>query len=166
MNVLRASLLAAAAIGVASVALVSIAGAAWAQATNFDSRPTGFLPVSTGGMPPDAWSGTTLATAKGLVSALPAAPRSRALRDVQFKVLVSLLTPPAADGSPPPTLFARKVDRLAAMGEAESLNEMVRSAGGYADPAIAAVVVDSLMMAGEKEGACAIARSHPLVEPF
>jgi hypothetical protein len=166
MNVLRASLLAAAAIGVASVALVSIAGAAWAQTTNFDSRPTGFLSVSTGGMPPDAWSGTTLATAKRLVSALPAAPRSRALRDVQFKVLVSQLTPPAADGSPPPTLFARKVDRLAAMGEAESLNEMVRSAGGYADLAIAAVVVDSLMMAGEKEGACAIARSHPLVEPF
>ncbi|MDP1837407.1 MAG: hypothetical protein Q8L19_02800, partial [Reyranella sp.] len=163
---MRASLLAAATIGLASVALVSIGVAGWAQTANFDTRPTGFLSVSTGGMPPAAWSGTSLATAKRLVSALPAAPRSRALRDVQFKVLVSQLTPPAADGSPPPTLFARKVDRLAAMGEAESLNEMVRSAGGYADPAIAAVVVDSLMMAGEKEGACAIARSHPLVEPF
>ena len=113
MNALRASLLSAAAIGLVSVAL-----AAWAQSTNFDSRPTGFLSVSTGGMPPDAWSGTTLATAKRLVSALPAAPRSRALRDVQFKVLVSQLNPPAPDGSPPPTLFARKVDRLAAMGEA------------------------------------------------
>lgn len=161
MNALRASLLSAVAIGLASVAL-----AAWAQAVNFDGRPTGFLSVSTGGMPPDAWAGTSLGTAKRLVSALPAAPRSRALRDVQFKVMVSQLNPPPPDGSPPPSLFARKVDRLAAMGEAESLNEMVRSAGGYADPAIAAAVVDSLMMAGEKEGACAIARSHPLVEPF
>ncbi len=161
MNVLRASLLAAVALGLASVAL-----AAWAQTTSFDTRPTGFLSVSTGGMPPDAWAGTSLATAKRLVSALPAAPRSRALRDEQFKVMVSQLNPPPPDGSPPPTLFARKVERLAAMGEAESLNEMVRSAGGYADPVIAAAVVDSLMMAGEKEGACAIARSHPLVEPF
>ena len=70
---------------------------------SFDDRPTGFLRPSTGGMPADAWNGTSLATAKRLVSALPAAPRSRALRDLQFKVLVSELTPPAPDGSPPPT---------------------------------------------------------------
>jgi hypothetical protein len=161
VNALRASLLSAVAIGLASIALT-----AWAQAVDFDSRPTGFLSASTGGMPADAWAGTSLGTAKRLVSALPAAPRSRALRDVQFKVMVSQLNPPAPDGSPPPSLFARKVDRLAAMGEAESLNEMVRSASGYADPAIAAVVVNSMMMAGEKDGACAIARSHPLAEPF
>src|SRR4051812_13753669 len=158
MNALRASLLPAVALGLTSVAL-----AAWAQAVpDFDARPTGFLSVRTGGMPPDAWSGTSLGMAKQLVSALPAAPRSRALRDLQFKVMVSELTPPAADGSPPPSLFARKVNRLAAMGEAESLNEMVRSAGGYADPVIAAAVVDSLMMAGEKESACTIQRSHAL----
>ncbi len=48
--------------------------------------------------------------------------------------MVSEIRPPAADGSPPPSLFARKVDRLAAMGEAENLNEMVRSIGAYADP--------------------------------
>ena len=62
-------------------------------------------------MPPDAWSGTSLGTAKRLVAALPAAPRSRALRDLQFKVMVSELAPPAPDNSPPPSLFARKVER-------------------------------------------------------
>lgn len=161
MNALRASLLYAA-------ALVSalLASASWAQTASFDDRPTGFLTVRAGGLPPDAWAGTSLGTAKRLTSALPAAPRSRALRDLQFKVLVGELTPPAADGSPAPSLFARKVDRLAAMGEAESLNEMVRSAGGYADPAIAAAVVDALMMAGEKDTACRIVHSHALVEPF
>ena len=137
-----------------------------AQVPDFDQRPTGFLTAQTGGMPANAWSGTSLATAKRLVSALPAAPRSRALRDLQFKLLVSQLTPPAADGSPPPGLFARKVEKLAAMGEAENLNEMVRSVGGYADPAIAAIVVNALMMAGEKEGACAIVRSNLLPQPF
>lgn len=152
---------AAAALGISLIAL-----SATAQTTAFDDRPSGFLTARTGGMPPDAWSGTTLATAKRLVSALPAAPRSRALRDVQFKVLVSELSPPPADGSPPPSLFARKVDRLAAMGEAESLNEMVRAVGGYADPSIAATVVNSLMMAGEKESACLIVRAHALAEPF
>ncbi len=159
MNVSRARLVIAAAV------LVTAAGAA-AQAINFDDRPTGFLKAQTGGMPADAWNGTTLATAKRLVSALSAAPRSRALRDLQFRVLVSELTPPANDGSPPPSLFARKVERLAAMGEGENLNEMVRNAGGYNDPAIASMTADALMMAGERNGACNIVRNWQLVQPF
>ena len=112
MNASRASLAVVAAV------LVAAAGAA-AQAINFDDRPTGFLKAQTGGMPPDAWNGTTLATAKRLVSALSAAPRSRALRDLQFRVLVSELTPPANDSSPPPSLFARKVERLVPMRAGE-----------------------------------------------
>jgi hypothetical protein len=163
VNALRASLAAplALALVVATQALPSAA-----QTANLDDRPTGFLTARTGGMPADSWNGTTLATAKRLMSAVPAAPRSRALRDLQFRVMVSELTPPAPDGSPPPSLFARKVDRLAAMGEGESLNEMVRAAGGYADPAIASIVVNALMMAGEREGACSIARNHALSQPF
>jgi hypothetical protein len=157
VNALRASLLA--------LALVAAALPASAQ-PQFDDFPTGFLRPGTGGMPPEAWNGTSLATAKRLVSALSPAPRSRALRDLQFKVLVSELVTPSPDGSPPPTLFARKVDKLAAMGEGESLNEMVRTAGGYDDPAIAAVTVNALMLSGERAGACSIVSSHRLAEPF
>jgi hypothetical protein len=134
--------------------------------TQFDDFPTGYLTPATGGMPSNAWDGTPLGTAKRLVSALPAAPRSRALRDLQFKVMVSELVTPKPDSSPPPTLFVRKVEKLAAMGEGENLNEMVRTAGGYDDPAIAATTVNALMMSGEKAGACAIARAHPMTEPF
>jgi hypothetical protein len=159
MIALRASFLAGA-------VLVLGAALASAQTANFDDRPTGFLTVRTGGMPADAWNGTSLATAKRLVSALPAAPRSRALRDLQFKVLVSELTPPPPDGSPPPSLFARKVEKLAAMGEGESLNEMVRNAGAYTDPSIATTVANALMLAGERQGACAIVRNWELTEPF
>lgn len=167
MNALRASMvLAAPMLGLFLAVSVAMTGPAVAQVPDFDQRPTGFLNAKTGGMAADAWAGTTLATAKRLVSALPAAPRSRALRDLQFKVMVSELTPPAPDGSPPPGLFARKVEKLAAMGEAENLNEMVRSVGGYADPAIAAMVVNALMMVGAKDGACAIVRSNPLPQPF
>jgi hypothetical protein len=161
VNAFRASL-------AASLALWAItAGAVPALAQKqFDDFPTGYLRPATGGMPADAWNGTPLGTAKRLVSVLPAAPRSRALRDLQFKVMVSELVTPAADNSPQPSLFARKVEKLAAMGEGENLNEMVRAAGGYDDPAIAAVTVNALMMAGEKGGACAIARAHPMTEPF
>jgi hypothetical protein len=160
MTALRTSLALAAAMALCATA-------ASAQSNSFDDRPTGFLTEKTGGMPAGAWSGTSLATAKRLVSALPAAPRSRALRDLQFKVMVSLLTPPAADGSPAPSLFARKVDRLAAMGEGESLNEMVRDAkGGYDVPSIATTVTNAMMMAGERDGACAVAENHTLVQPF
>lgn len=161
MNASRASL----AIGAAAI-LALTAAPAGAQAPDFDSQPTGFLTATTGGMPTNAWAGTSLATAKRLVTALPSAPRSRALRDLQFKVLVSQLTPPPPDGSPPPSLFVRKVDKIAAMGEAESLNEMVRNAGGYADPAVAATVANALMLAGERHGACAIVKQWPLSEPF
>jgi len=146
-------------------ALVAGALPALAQ-PQFDDFPTGYLTPATGGMPANAWDGTPLGTAKRLVSALPAAPHSRALRDLQFKVMVSELVTPAPDGSPPPTLFARKVDKLAAMGEGENLNEMVRAAGGYGDPAIAAVTVNALMMSGERAAACSIAHGHPLAEPF
>ncbi|HTE35855.1 MAG TPA: hypothetical protein VK630_04860 [Reyranella sp.] len=128
--------------------------------------PTGFLKPSTGGLPTNAWGGTSLSTAKRLVSALPAAPRSRALRDLQFRVMVSELTPPAQDGSPEPTLFRRKVERLAAMGEGESLNEMVRSAGAYVDPGIATMTSNALMMSGEPASACAVVTGHTLIQTF
>ena len=161
MNASRVSVIAAA-------ALVSLLMAApvVVQGADLDGRPTGFLTATTGGMPANAWAGTPLATAKRLVTALPNAPRSRALRDLQFKVLVSQLTPPVPDGSPPPSLFTRKVDKLAAMGEAESLNEMVRNADAYADPAVASTVANALMLAGERHGACAIVRQWQLTEPF
>ena len=162
MSVLRAScsLLAAA------LAVVASPLCAQTRVPDFDGRTTGFLSQQNGGMPIDAWSGTSLATAKGLVSALQPTPRSRALRDLQFKVMVSALRPPPPDGSPPPSLFALEVEKLAAMGEAESLNEMVRGAGGYSDPVVAAATVNALMLSGDKETACAIARSHPLQQPF
>jgi hypothetical protein len=160
VNALRASIAAAAILVSALLAVPAIAQA------DFDSQPTGFLTAATGGMPADAWAGTSLGTAKRLVTALPNAPRSRALRDLQFKVLVSQLAPPAPDGSPPPSLFLRKVEKIAAMGEAESLNEMVRNAGGYAEPAVASTVANALMLAGERQGACAIVRQWQLSEPF
>ena len=51
-----------------------IAGSVPAMADSIDDVPTGFLKPDTGGLPTNAWSGTSLGTAKKLVSALPAAP--------------------------------------------------------------------------------------------
>ena len=152
-------------LGMTLAALLAAAPAV-VQAQAFDSQPTGFLTAATGGFAADAWNGTSMATAKNLVSALPAAPYSRALRDLQFKLLVSAVNPPRPDGGPPPSLFARRVDKIAAMGEGESLNEMVRNAGGYADPAVAASTVNALLMGGARESACAVVRSAALPEPF
>lgn len=139
---------------------------AQAPAIAAEPQPSGFLSAGTGGMPSDAWGSTNLATAKRLISGLLPAPHSRALRDLQFKVMVSNLVSPPADNSPAPSLFARKVDRLAAMGEGESLNEMVRTANAYGDAAIAGVVVNAMMMAGERAGACSVVEKHQLLQPF
>jgi len=160
MNALRTS------AGVLLWAVLALVAPAGAQSAKPDGGPSGFLTVRTGGMAPDAWSGTPLGEAKRLVSALPAAPRSRALRDLQFTLMVSDLAPPAADNSPPPSLLARKVERLAAMGEGESLNELVRTAGAYSDPAIAATTANALMMAGERAAACNVVRHSSLAPPF
>lgn len=165
MNALRASL-ALSLAGALGFAVAVPSEVAIAQAAGFDDKITGFLRVATGGMPADAWGSTSLATAKRLMSALPPAPRSRALRDLQFKVMVSELVPPPSDNSPAPSLFARKVDRMAAMGEGESLNELVRSAGAYADPAIASITANALMLAGERAGGCNIVQNQKLTPVF
>ncbi len=143
-----------------------LAQTAAAQTAAFDNQPSGFLTVPTGGMAPDAWSGTSLGTAKRLVAALPAAPHSRALRDLQFQVLVSRLALPAADNSPPPSLVSRTVDRMAAMGEGESLNELVRSVDGYSDPWVGTITSNALMMAAERASACNIVAHYPPPPPF
>jgi hypothetical protein len=157
MNVSLASLLLLTALAAGSVP---------AAADSIDDVPTGFLKPNTGGLPANGWNGTSLGTAKKLVAALPAAPRSRALRDLQFRVMVSELTPPPRDGSAEPTLFRRKVERLAAMGEGESLNEMVRAAGAYVDPGIATMTSNALMLSGEPASACAIVTRHGLIQSF
>ncbi len=149
-----------------AASLIVLAAPAGAQTAQFENQPSGFLTVPTGGMAPDAWSGTSLATAKRLVAALPAAPHSRALRDLQFKVMVSQLALPAADNSPPPSLFSRKVDRMAAMGEGESLNELVRSVDGYSDPWVGSTTVNALMMASERASACNVVQHKSLPQPF
>jgi hypothetical protein len=152
--------------GVFLAAALFAASPAFAQTASFDDRPSGFLTQANGGMPADAWSGTSLGTAKRLMAALPAAPQSRALRDLQFKLMVSQLSPPAADGSPAPSLFSLKVDRLAAMGEGESLNEVVRSVDGYGDPWVGATTANALMMAGERASSCNIVQRNALLLPF
>ena len=43
---------------------------------------------------------------------------------------------------------------------------MVRNAGGYADPAIASTVANALMLAGERQGACAVVGQSQLTEAF
>jgi hypothetical protein len=146
--------------------LVALAQSASAQTAQFDNQPSGFLSVPAGGMATDAWSGSSLGTAKRLVAALPAASHSRALRDLQFKVMVSQLALPAQDNSGPPSLFSDKVERMAAMGEAESLNELVRSVDGYGDPWVGATVANALMMAGERASACNIVQHNALQQPF
>ena len=128
MNVLRAS----AALAAAIAALVASSLAA--QTVDFDGRPTGFLTSRRAACRRTRGRARRSATAKRLVSSLPAAPRSRALRDLQFTVLVSELDAAGSRWQPAARLFARKVEKLAAMGEGESLNEMVRSGGRLRRP--------------------------------
>lgn len=153
--------------GMKALLLAGLLAAAPAAAQqSIDSVTTGFLTPTTGGLPTASWSGTSLTTAKQLVAALPAAPRSRALRDLQFQVMVSELTPPPLDGSPSPSLFARRVEKLAAMGEGENLNELVRSAGAYENPPLTSLTANALMMSGERVSGCTVVRNQGQTPEF
>ena len=165
MNACRASAVLRAGLAL-GLLLLAPGPPALAQGDGLEDRRGGFLGEKVGGMPPDGWSGSTLSTAKRLISGLYTAPRSRALRDLQFKVMVSDLRLPPADGSPAPSLLAREIDRLAAMGEGESLNEVVRTADAYGNPAIAATVVNAMMLSGARNGACNVVGRYPLTQPF
>lgn len=114
----------------------------------------GLIDNARSGMPASMWRGVSMARARSLVLDLPAAPQSRVLRDLQFRLLTTSATPPAPDGVMP-SLFTLRVGRLAAMAEAESAHELLRRADGREDAATARLVSEALLRTGQRASACA-----------
>ncbi len=114
----------------------------------------GLLDTRSAGIPGWAWYGTSMAEARALVLDLPSAPQSRILRDLQFRLLTAGALPPRPDGAAP-ILFTLRVEKLAAMGEAENANELLRLGGGGEGPITSQLVTEALMRARQRDSACA-----------
>jgi len=106
-------------------------------------------------MPASMWRGTPMARARTLILDLPAAPQSRVLRDLQFRLLTTNATPPSPDGADAASLFILRVEKLAAMAEAESAHELLRHAGGHEGPLTSRLVTEALMRVDQRDSACA-----------
>lgn len=114
----------------------------------------GLVDTRSAGIPGWTWYGTSMADARALVLGLPSAPQSRVLRDLQFRLLTAGALPPRPDGAAP-ILFTLRVEKLAAMGEAENANELLRLGGGGEGPITSQLVTDALMRARQRDSACA-----------
>lgn len=115
----------------------------------------GLVDPRSAGVPGWTWYGTPMATARALVRDLPSAPQSRVLRDLQFRLITAGAAPPRPDGAQP-ILFTLRVEKLAAMGEAENANELLRLGGGGGEgPTTSQRVTEALMRARQRDSACA-----------
>lgn len=114
----------------------------------------GLVDTRSAGIPGWTWYGTSMAAARALVRDLPAAPQSRILRDLQFRLLTTGAAPPRPDGASP-LLFTLRVEKLAAMAEAENANELLRQGRGGEGPATARLVTEALMRVRARDSACA-----------
>jgi len=114
----------------------------------------GLVDTRSANIPGWTWHGTTMAAARTLVTDLPAAPQSRVLRDLQFRLLTTGALPPRPDGALP-VLYTLRVEKLAAMGEAENANELLRLGSGGGGPMTARLVTEALMRVRQRDSACA-----------
>lgn len=115
----------------------------------------GLIDNARSGLPASLWRGVSIANARLLILDLPSAPQSRVLRDLQFRLLTTNAVSPRADGSTGANLLTLRVERLAAMAEAESANELLRRADGGEDAATARLVTESLLRVAQRASACA-----------
>lgn len=121
-----------------------------APATAFDA---GTLAVTSGGLDPAMWQGTSAAQAAALLEAIPVKPRSRAVADMIDTVLLTGATPPSGEDVDA-FRFARKTAILR-RGNFDAFDEILKrtpvSGSGTAGQAMRA---DRALLGGDSDAAC------------
>ncbi len=119
-----------------------------------DPDSIGVLDESEGGFGIDMWEGTRRSVVEQLLPALPARAKSRAMRDLMRRLLLSIATVPAGPASEP-SLIARRVERLAAMGEVGAVVELLEIApADLADETVWKARIDGLLFTNDHAGVC------------
>lgn len=124
-----------------------------------DPDSIGALDESEGGLGIDMWEGTRRSVVETLLPALPARAESPAMRDLMRRLLLSIAMVPAGPASAP-SLIARRVERLAAMGEMGAVVELLEIApADLADETLWKARIDGLLLSGDDSGACTHVRN-------
>jgi len=122
------------------------------QAVNPESA--GVLDQSHGGFGVDMWAGASRAMVVRLLPQLPVGAPSPVMHDLMRRLLLSIATAPA--GKPTgASLIALRVERLAAMGDAEGVSQLLDAAPiPQNDEGLSRTRVNSLFLSGDTKGAC------------
>ncbi len=118
----------------------------------------GLLDEPSGGLGSDMWTGTDRALVETLLPRLPARTDSAVMRDLMRRLLLTSATAPQGPGGDE-SLLTIRLERLAAMGDARSVADLLGSVPARdLDERLARVGVDGLLLAGETGPACDRAR--------
>lgn len=118
-----------------------------------DPDSAGVLDQSKGGFGVDMWAGASRALVQRLLPQLPAAAPSPVMHDLMRRLLLSVATAPAGERGEQ-GLVALRIERLAAMGDAEGVKELLAVAPKGTDEALSRTRVESNFLADDIKSAC------------
>ena len=139
-----------------SAADEGISGIEIGELKELDPDSGGILDASMGGLGVDMWAGTARARLLRLLPQLPDRYESPTLHDLARRLLLSAAIAPARGGEDSGTsLIGLRIDRLAAMGLAGAVAEMMTIAPApETDGMLMRLHVDNRLLLGDNEGAC------------
>lgn len=118
-----------------------------------DPDSAGVLDQSKGGFGVDMWAGASRDLVQRLVPQLPAAAPSPLMHDLMRRLLLSVATAPAGERAEP-GLVALRIERLAAMGDADGVKDLLTAAPKGTDEASSRTRVESGFLADDTKSAC------------
>jgi len=122
-----------------------------------DAASIGTLGPDSGGMPAGYWQDTPRAVVAQLLPRLPLPTQSPAVDALARRLLLSQGAVAAGD-VPGQDILAARVERLLAAGRALDAAQLLKlSLEPVRDPALAGRQLDALLLAGDDDGACAVA---------
>ena len=123
-----------------------------------DSDSVGLLDESQGGFGVNLWEGTDRALVERLLPGLTPVVRSRFVRDLMVRLLLSRATAPKGKSNGI-GLLALRVERLAAVGDMKSAVGLLRvSSVGSVDEQLGRAEIEGLYFQNDNSGACAKVR--------
>jgi hypothetical protein len=125
-----------------------------------DADSIGVLTAEQGGFGASMWQGTRRSLVEALLPRLPVDTGSRAMRDLMRRLLLSAAGAPDGE-SAPGSLVALRARMLLAMGDFGGVERLLAATSARAaDPDLAQIRVDALLLTGDNAGACAIAKDR------
>ncbi len=122
-----------------------------------DADSAGALTAAHGGFGASMWRGTRRSLVEMLLPRLPVDTGSRAMRDLMRRLLLSAAGAPEGE-SVPGSLAALRARMLLAMGDLEGVEGLLEAASARAaDPVLARIRTDALLLANDNAAACAVA---------